>query len=484
MPQAEQLEIIDDTPLTTINIPQETSPINNNSNNKNQNINQNQKNNNQNIHQHNNQCNHQLKHGENHHQHNVHMENLHNFNCHSPRCRCHHKRSMFEIIKFKILYYCYVFDGIIEWLFNRFIIPIEQIFLSLQLPEFFFRTLSPRHILFWFFIYFSNYLLSKSKSNELITKIIKYNLYSIILSIFIFYIDYFLIKKNLYAKEDKQLENFCLNRNPQIIVNQCPKCKSIASMRTFHCMNCEKCVIKFQTHSFWFNVCIGAANELFYSITLISIFLNFLITLLIFIYISYFYSDSLLYYKLPFNLWIFVILWMNIKHTYFTFDFFKNILFENLTYVENGNSRLTYLLKDYRQFYNPFKKSFFKTILEIIVNAFNIDIYKMKELEKDNYIPIEESPNEKIDFDTPIMSPEEELKSCRLMLKLREPFKPFISKEGHIHMRIDGTNVTNWNILRIFSVLELSNSPFNDLIYSQAEYGIKNAEKNQNKTSH
>lgn len=51
-------------------------------------------------------------------------------------------------------------------------------------------------------------------------------------------------------------------------------------------------------------------------------------------------------------------------------------------------------------------------------------------------------------------------------------------------MRIDGTNVTNWNILRIFSVLELSNSPFNDLIYSLAEYGIKNAEKNQNKTSH
>ena len=48
MPQAEQLEIIDDTPLTTINIPQETTPINNNSNN------QNQKNNNQNIHQQNN----------------------------------------------------------------------------------------------------------------------------------------------------------------------------------------------------------------------------------------------------------------------------------------------------------------------------------------------------------------------------------------------------------------------------------------------
>ena len=76
-------------------------------------------------------------------------------------------------------------------------------------------------------------------------------------------------------------------------------------MRTFHCMNCDKCVIKFQIHSLWFNVCIGPANELFYSFTLISIFLNLSITLIIFIYISNFYSDSLLYYKLSFNIWIY-----------------------------------------------------------------------------------------------------------------------------------------------------------------------------------
>ena len=82
---------------------------------------------------------------------------------------------------------------------------------------------------------------------------------------------------------------------------------------------------------------------------------------------------------------------MNIKHISYTYDFFKSILFENLTYVENKNIRLTYLLKDYRQFCGPFKKSFFKNILKIIINAFNNDIYKMKELEKDNYIPIEES---------------------------------------------------------------------------------------------
>ena len=133
MPQAEQLEIIDDTPLTTINIPQETTPINDNSNNQNQNFNQNQQNNNQNIHQHNNQYNHhQHNHGENNHQYNVHMENLYNFNYHGPNCQCQqHKMSKFQILKYKILYYCYMIDGLIEGIFNRFIIPIEQTFYSL-----------------------------------------------------------------------------------------------------------------------------------------------------------------------------------------------------------------------------------------------------------------------------------------------------------------------------------------------------------------
>ena len=66
MPQAEQLEIIDDTPLTSINIPQETTPIKNNTNNnQNQNINQHEHIH-QNTHQHNNQCNHQHNHQHNH----------------------------------------------------------------------------------------------------------------------------------------------------------------------------------------------------------------------------------------------------------------------------------------------------------------------------------------------------------------------------------------------------------------------------------
>ena len=485
MPQAEQLEIIDDTPLTSINIPQETTPIKNNTNNnQNQNINQHEHIH-QNTHQHNNQCNHQHNHQHNHqcnHQYNQQNFYPHNFNYHGPNCQCQqHKLSKLQIIKMRILYYYYRVDILFQDLINGIVMPIEGILENC--PEFIEKIFTPRHLLFWFFIFLCNFLFSKSKSNELIEKIFKYNIYFIFMSIFIFYLDYFLIKNNLYYKADKELENYCVSRNPQIAINQCPKCQLILSMRTFHCMMCDKCVIKYQIHSIWFNVCIGGANELFYFLILISIFLNLIITFGIFIYISLFYSNSLLYYKLLFNVWIFFIFWMNIKHISYTYNFFKNILFQNLTYSEISTNRLMYLLKDYNNFYNPFKKNFFKTMLEMIVNAFNIDIYKMEKSDKDNYIPIEETSTEKIDYENLLMSPEEELKSYRLMLKLREPFKPFVSKEGHIHMRIDGTSVTNWNILRIFSVLELSNSPFNDLIYSQAEYGIKNAEKNQNKTT-
>ena len=127
MPQAEQLEIIDDTPLTSINIPQETTPIKNNTNNnQNQNINQHEHIH-QNTHQHNNQCNHQHNH-----QHNHQCNQLnfypHNFNYHGPNCQCQqHKLSKLQIIKMRILYYYYRVDILFQDLINGIVMPIEGI---------------------------------------------------------------------------------------------------------------------------------------------------------------------------------------------------------------------------------------------------------------------------------------------------------------------------------------------------------------------
>ena len=62
-------------------------------------------------------------------------------------------------------------------LINGIVMPIEGILENC--PEFIEKIFTPRHLLFWFFIFLCNFLFSKSKSNELIEKIFKYNIYFI-----------------------------------------------------------------------------------------------------------------------------------------------------------------------------------------------------------------------------------------------------------------------------------------------------------------
>ena len=106
----------------------------------------------------------------------------------------------------------------------------------------------------------------------------------------------------------------------------------------------------------------------------------------------------------------------------------------------------------------------------MIINTLNINIYKDSINEENNYIPINESPStELIDENDNSYDYEQDLKAFKLMLKLKEPFKTFISKEGHIHKKVNGFEVNNWNLLRIYTVMDLSNSPFADILYVNAE---------------
>ena len=59
------------------------------------------------------------------------------------------------------------------------------------------------------------------------------------------------------------------------------------------------------------------------------------------------------------------------------------------------------------------------------------------------------------------------------MLKLKEPFKPFISKDNHVYKKINGNEIANWNRLRLYTVFDLTNSPFADILYLQAEKSIE-----------
>ena len=110
----------------------------------------------------------------------------------------------------------------------------------------------------------------------------------------------------------------------------------------------------------------------------------------------------------------------------------------------------------------------------MIFNTLNINIYKQSLNEDNNYIPINEStPTELIEENDNNVDFEQEIKAFKLILKLKEPFKTFISKDGHVHKKTNGFEINNWNLLRIYTVMDLSNSPFADIVYLNAEKSIQ-----------
>jgi hypothetical protein len=232
-----------------------------------------------------------------------------------------------------------------------------------------------------------------------------------------------------------------------------------------------QCVVKFHFHSHFFNICVSASNELIYAFTLIGTLIFLYISFIISIYLIIYYNNNLHGYKLPLHTWTFVSFYLIFKVTKFSYDFFKCLL-SGLSFLEKDNFRLTYLKKNYKESFNPFEKSFCNIIWEIIVNCFNINIYKETEL--DNYVPINESSSDEIleSRDMPLNF-EQEIKAFKLILKLKEPFKTFISKDGHVHKKTNGFEVNNWNLLRIYTVMDLSNSPFAEILYLNAEKTIQ-----------
>ena len=437
MPKAEQLEIVDDsTPTTTINIPP----------NEKLNLNQNNNNMNKELEERYNQY----------HQHHQHYHGRHNVK---------------DKLRMKILSFFYFLDFTFSNTINNISSSIDLTIAKIELPSFVKRIIHTKQIMLWVYIINSNFLLSKVEKSDFLNKLSKYNLYSFIISVIILNIHFYLNQKNLFLKEDKQLENYAMSRNPQIKGNKCFYCNVIICMRARHCDYCNKCVLKFHLHSHWFNLCIGSCNELIYVITLFVTCFYFLISFYISIYLIFFLNQNLRIYKIPIYTWTFISIYVIVKLLQFTYKFVFKILFNNLTYAETLNNRLTYLLKDYsRNFYNPFEKSFFKTLWEMIINTLNINIYKQSLNEENNYIPINESTSTELieDNDNPV-DYEQDLKAFKLMLKLKEPFKTFISKEGHIHKKVNGFEVNNWNLLRIYTVMDLSNSPFADILYVNAE---------------
>ena len=98
-----------------------------------------------------------------------------------------------------------------------------------------------------------------------------------VLSVILLYIHYNFFKSKLFVEKDEELEKFVLKRNPQLKKGKCEKCDVLKLMRSNHCLYCNKCVKKYQFHSNWFNICIGANNELIYAISFFYLSLFFYI---------------------------------------------------------------------------------------------------------------------------------------------------------------------------------------------------------------
>ena len=299
-----------------------------------------------------------------------------------------------------------------------------------------------------------------------------------ILSIILLYLHYFFLSQRLFIEKDEELEKFIIKRNPQITKGKCEECGLIKIMRSSHCYFCDKCVKKFHLHSDWFNICIGANNELLYAITLFFINLYFFVSNLIFWYYIIFRTDLLSYLAFLFTLFAIAGIYITFISGRFLYKLIFDCLFVNLTWYEKNNiRRLNYLFRDPygRAVFNPFNKGIQRNLEEMLINMFDINIYNdyknyncqdLSELIEEDKTKKEEEQFNSFD----------DMSSFRLMLRLVEHFDPLITSKENIYKFVDGKEIINWNRLMIFTIFDVINSPFKDLMIKQAKYHLEQRE--------
>ena len=370
-------------------------------------------------------------------------------------------------------------------LFNGITMAIDNQISRSDIPEFAKRIIHTKQILLLLNLINTQYLLSSIDEIYFLNNLNRKSLILMIFSIIILYVHYYFFSHKQYFEKDEELEKFVLKRNPQLDKGRCGECHLIKICRSCHCEFCNKCVKKFQLHSDWFNICIGANNELLYSLTLCFTILYYFISNIIFWYYLLVRNDLL--NNLAFIFTIFAILGIYIIFNSFKFlySFIFENLFVNLTIYEKLFSRnLTYLWKDekFSIFFNPFNKGLKRNIEEMIINLFDIDIYSdyknnmnknLSEIIVDEKLKIKEKEENN---NSGNLSP------FKIMIKLCEHFDPLITSKGNIYKFVDGKEIINWNRLIIFTPFDIINSPFKEIMIKYAKDMVKKKDKNiQNK---
>ena len=401
---------------------------------------------------------------------------------HGPQCQCHHHQQKQKLPKFLLmlaLRYVYMVNEIIVRFFTSICVSFDTFIMKSNFPPILKRILHTQQILLLIYIFNIQYLLSFIEGIRFLVSLNKISLYLMILSTAGLYCHYYYFKDRLFLQKDDEIEKFICKRNPQIEENgKCERCNILKVMRSNHCFYCNKCVIKYHFHSDWYNICIGACNELIYAITLTFTNLYFVITNIIFWFYILIRPDILYYLVLVFLLFAIIGLYIlfNILKSYKSF-ILDNLLANLTVYESKMSRRLTYLWSiDRISLFNPFDKGIQRNLEELWINFLDIDIYadyknyasqnlgEVFDDEKDE----EEDPN---DFYN--------IGGFKLILKLSDHVDPFVSSKGNIYKFVDGKEIINWNRLMVFTAFDVINSPFKDMMIKRAKFSLNEYKKRE-----
>jgi hypothetical protein len=412
----------------------------------------------------NNAVNHMNKHGINVHQHQHHQHN-HDFS--NPR-----------FLYYYALGYLKYGDFFIQKFFSGVTSSLDMAIRNSSFSPAVKNLIHSKQIFLLIYIINIQYLLSSVEKITFLNFLNQNTRTLMILSIILLYLHYFFFNQKLFIEKDEELEKFIMKRNPQISKGKCEECGLLKIMRSSHCLFCDKCVKKFQLHSDWFNICIGANNELLYAITLFFINLYFFVSNLILWYYIIFRTDLLSYLAFIFTLFALAGVYITFISGRFLYKLVFECLFVNLTWYEKNNiRRLNYLFRDPygRSVFNPFNKGIQRNLEEMLINMFDINIYNdyknyncqdLSELIEEDKTKKEEEEFNSFD----------DMASFRLMIRLVEHFDPLITSKENIYKFVDGKEIINWNRLMLFTVFDIINSPFKDMMVKQAKYLIEQRE--------
>lgn len=338
------------------------------------------------------------------------------------------------------------------------------------------RILHAKQILFIVFIVNTHFLLSSVSIPHCLYLSLTISLILMILSI-ITLVGHSFISTSLYLDKDTDIDNYIVNKNQELKKNICLKCEVVKTMRAMHCYHCNKCILKYNFHSDWFNMCIGASNELIYLITFLFVMIYFTIVFITFIYDIFFNGDNIDGVQFQLHLWFIIFSYVFYCGGNFYYELIKNSL-RNLTMYEYKNQRhLTYLFKDYsKALFNPFDKGAFSNIKEMLINTLPcLDKKEPKVINGNIPLPSDEEnsintqpENKQDNFDM-----YGEIGAYKMFIELNKERPPFSSVKGHIVKRIKEGEMINWNIIRIYTIFDIENCPFKNILVSQAEQKMK-----------